>query len=95
MLTYQPKITFGDVRAFCVRDVLVYCRDRKCSHHIAINADAGRIMSAFRGCGHRGADVRPLFELARMGTAAQRNGPSVGASWGRRLGGLKCRAQFK
>jgi len=38
-LTYQPKITFGDVRASCVRDVLVYCRDRKCSHHIAINAD--------------------------------------------------------
>jgi hypothetical protein len=40
MLTYQPKITFGDVRASCVRDVLVYyCRDHKTSHHIAINAD--------------------------------------------------------
>ena len=25
MLTCQPKITFGDVRASGVRDVLVYC----------------------------------------------------------------------
>jgi hypothetical protein len=27
MLTCQPKITFGDVRASGVRDVLVYCAD--------------------------------------------------------------------
>ena len=36
---YPQKITFGEMRASGVRDVLVYCRDHRCSHHIAISAD--------------------------------------------------------
>ena len=37
--TYPQKITFGELRASGVRDVLVYCRDHRCSHHITISAD--------------------------------------------------------
>ena len=39
MLTYSQKITFADMRASGVRDVLIYCRDHRCSHHIEISAD--------------------------------------------------------
>jgi hypothetical protein len=70
MLTYQPKITFGDVRASCVRDVLVYCRDHRCSHDITVSAerwpDHVRRLSDIEpefvciACGKRGAEVRPL-----------------------------------
>jgi len=37
--TYPQKITFGEMRASGVRDVLIYCRDHRCSHHIEIRAD--------------------------------------------------------
>ena len=36
---HPPKITFGDLRASGVRDVPIYCRDHRCSHHGEINAD--------------------------------------------------------
>jgi hypothetical protein len=36
---HPQKITFGEMRASGVRDVLVYCRDHRCSHDIAISAD--------------------------------------------------------
>ena len=39
MTTYPQKITFGEMRASGVRDVLIYCRDHRCSHHIEISAD--------------------------------------------------------
>jgi hypothetical protein len=39
MLTYPQKITFGELRASGVNTVLVYCRDHRCSHSTAINAD--------------------------------------------------------
>ena len=32
MLIYQPKIVFRDMRTSGVRDVLIYCRDHRCSH---------------------------------------------------------------
>jgi hypothetical protein len=32
MTTYTQKITFGEMRASGVRDVLVYCREVGCSH---------------------------------------------------------------
>ena len=38
MLTYSQKITFG-VRASGVRDVLIYCRDHRCSHHVEVSVD--------------------------------------------------------
>ena len=39
MPAYPQKITFGDMRASGVRDVLIYCRDYRRGHHIEINAD--------------------------------------------------------
>jgi hypothetical protein len=75
---YPQKITFGEMRASGVRDVLVYCRDHHCSHHIRISADfwpdhlrLSDIEDRFvcRVCGKRGAEVRPDFAPARMGAA--------------------------
>jgi hypothetical protein len=36
---YPQKITFGEMRSSGVRDVLVYSRDHRCSHYIAISAN--------------------------------------------------------
>jgi hypothetical protein len=36
---YPVKITFGELRASGVRDVIIYCRDHRCSHQIETNAD--------------------------------------------------------
>jgi hypothetical protein len=72
MTTYPQKITFGELRASGVRDVLIYCRDHKCSH-ITISADRwpnhvrlSEIESGFvcTSCGKRGAEVRPKFRSA-------------------------------
>jgi hypothetical protein len=71
------KITFGDMRESGVRGVLIYCSDYRCSHHIAISADqwAGDVRLSdieprfvCSACGKRGADIRPDFPQARMGT---------------------------
>jgi hypothetical protein len=79
MTGLQQKITIGEMRSSGVRGVLVYCSDYRCSHSIAISADRWpdhiRLSGlepkfACQACGHRGADVRPLFEQARMGTAS-------------------------
>ena len=73
----QQKITFGEMRSSGVRGVLIYCSDFRCSHHIEISADRwaddvrlsdiepGFVCTA---CCKRGADVRPNFPQARMGT---------------------------
>ena len=38
-MTANPqKITFGEMRASGIRDVLIYCRDHHCSHHMEISA---------------------------------------------------------
>ena len=56
------------MRASGVRDVLIYCRDHRCSHHVETNADGwlddvrlSDIESNFTctKCGKRGADIRP------------------------------------
>jgi hypothetical protein len=39
MTTRPQKITFGQLCEMGVRDVLIYCRDYKCSHSIKMNAD--------------------------------------------------------
>jgi hypothetical protein len=73
------KITFGDLRASGVRGVLVYCADYHCSHSTAFSgdrwADDVRLSDleprfTCQSCGQRGADIRPNFAPARMGTAA-------------------------
>ena len=77
-LSHPQKITFGAMRQMGVSGLLIYCRDHKCSHHIVIGAerwpDQLRLSDigpqfVCRACGKRGADVRPNFGLARMGTA--------------------------
>jgi hypothetical protein len=66
------EITFG------VRDVLIYCRNHRCSHHIAISADRWPdhvplldiepdFVCTVRG--KRGAEVRQNFSQASMGTS--------------------------
>jgi hypothetical protein len=71
------KITFGEMRASGTRDVLIYCRDYRCGHHIEINADCwaddarlSDIEPKFfcTKCCQRGGEIRPKFEQARMGT---------------------------
>jgi hypothetical protein len=51
--------------------LIVYCGDYKCAHSVVIDAsrwsDDVRLsdlepLFVCKGCGHRGADVRPLFE---------------------------------
>jgi hypothetical protein len=65
------------VRIRLGRDVLIYCRDHRCSHHVETNADGwandvrlSDIESEFTCtcCGKKGAEVRPKFSQARMGT---------------------------
>ena len=77
MTTYPEKITFGEMRDSGVREVLVYCRDHRCSHHIPIGAerwpDHMRLSDiepdfVCTACGKRGAEIRPKFSQACMGT---------------------------
>jgi hypothetical protein len=35
----SQKITFGEMRASGVRDVLIYCRDHRCSHSTTVSAN--------------------------------------------------------
>ena len=78
-LTRPMKITFAELRASGIRDLLVYCADYKCSHSIQMSADRwpdhvrlSDIEPLFvcKPCGKRGAEVRLLFAPARMGTGA-------------------------
>jgi hypothetical protein len=78
-LTRPMKITFAELRASGIRDLLVYCADYKCSHSIQMSADRwpdhvrlSDIEPLFvcKPCGKRGAEVRGLFAPARMGTGA-------------------------
>ncbi|CUT14375.1 hypothetical protein BF49_5455 [Bradyrhizobium sp.] len=76
MPAYPQKITFGEMREMGVRDVLIYCRDYRCGHHIEINADCwadavrlSDIEPKFlcTKCGQRGGKMRPKFGPANMG----------------------------
>jgi hypothetical protein len=76
-LTRPQKTTFAEMRASSVRGLLIYCSDYKCSHSTAISGDRwpddvrlSDIEPLFtcQVCGTKGADVRPDFPTARMGT---------------------------
>jgi hypothetical protein len=76
----EQKITLGEMRASGVRGLLIYCADYRCSHSIAIDADRWpddvrlsdlEARFACKACGKRGADVRPNFQPAKMGTNYQ------------------------
>jgi hypothetical protein len=66
----QQKITFGEMRASGIRNLLIYCSDYHCSHWTAISGDQwpddDRLSDleprfTCQACGRRGADVRPNF----------------------------------
>jgi hypothetical protein len=76
-LTRQQKITFGEMRESGVDRILIYCADYKCSHSIEMSADRWPVDVGLsdieprftcQACRKRGADVRPNFAPARMGT---------------------------
>jgi len=76
MMTDQ-KITFGTMRDQGTRRVLVCCRDHKCGHRGVMNADRWPDRLRLSDvepkltcsvCGKRGADIRPDFPDARMGS---------------------------
>jgi hypothetical protein len=48
MSTYQRKISFGEMRASGDRDVLINCRDHRCSYHGEIRADRWPIAAGNR-----------------------------------------------
>jgi hypothetical protein len=74
--TFPEKITFGDVREMGVDEVLIYCADYRCGHHVELSADLWpdhvrmsdiELRFICTACGRRGADVRPKFGQAKMG----------------------------
>jgi hypothetical protein len=71
MLNRPQKITFAEMRASGVHGLLIFCSDYRCSHSIAINGDCwpdevrlSDLEPRFicRGCGNRGAEVRPDWQ---------------------------------
>ena len=73
----EQKITLGEMRKSGPGRLLVYCGDYRCAHSVTIDAtpwpDHVRLSDlepkfTCQACGHRGADVRPMFEPASMGT---------------------------
>jgi len=79
LVAREQKITLGEMRHSGPRRLLVYCGDYKCAHSVKISADRwpddvrlSDLEPVFvcKACGHRGADVRPLFEQARTGTGS-------------------------
>jgi len=73
------KITLAEMLASGVRGLLIYCADYRCSHLVRLRADQWpddvrlsdlELRFVCTSCGKRGADVRPDFPPARMGTVA-------------------------
>jgi hypothetical protein len=83
-MSRPKKITIAEMRSMGLSRVLVYCADYKCARHIVVDAaqwpDDLRLSDleprfVCKVCGHRGGDVRPLFEgrsKATNRTAARR-----------------------
>jgi hypothetical protein len=67
----RQKITLREIKASGPRRPLVYCGDYGCAHSVVIDSDRRpddvrlsdlEPLFVCQACGHRGADVRPLFE---------------------------------
>jgi hypothetical protein len=70
MTKREQKITLGEMRSSGPTRILVYCGDYKCAHSVTISADRwpdhvrlSDLEPKFtcQACGHRGADIRPLY----------------------------------
>ena len=75
----ELKITIGEMRGSGLTRLIVYCGDCHCAQSVVIDADrwADNVRLSdlepqfvCAVCGHRGADVRTLFERVPMGTDA-------------------------
>jgi hypothetical protein len=83
-MPHEPKITIGEMREPGPTRLLVYCGDYRCAHSVLIEAnrwpDDVRLSDlepkfTCRACGHRGADVRPLFEGRQRSQELKQNDP--------------------
>lgn len=72
----EQRITLGEMRTSGPQQHLVYCGDYRCAHSVTISADRWpedvrlsdlEPLFVCQVCGHRGADIRPLFGPAQMG----------------------------
>jgi hypothetical protein len=70
------KITLGQMRQSGPSRLQIFCGEHKCEHSVVIDTDCWpeslrlsdlQALFVCTVCGHRGADVRPLFEHAQMG----------------------------
>jgi hypothetical protein len=83
-MSRPQKITFGEMRSSGPTRVVAFCGDYNCAHSTVVDAaqwpDDIRLSDLeprffCKVCGHRSADVRPLFEgrsKATNRTAARR-----------------------
>jgi hypothetical protein len=76
-LEHPVKITFGELRSSGVHEVLIYCRDHRCSHYVEANAnswpDDVRLSASRASAARAAASAAPRsgrFPNARMGTRA-------------------------
>jgi hypothetical protein len=75
-----PKITFGEMRASGVRDVLIYCRDHRC-HHLKISAN--------RWANHQAVVLSEASSAPPAASAVRTCGRHFSAGgWGRVVGGV-------
>jgi hypothetical protein len=77
----EQKITLGEMSASGVRGLLIYCSDNRCGHLRRLSAtEVGTWSDSVTlsdleprfvcpRCGKRGADARPDFAPARMGSS--------------------------
>jgi hypothetical protein len=61
------KITFGELRASRIRDVLIYCADYRCTHHVKVSGDRW-------GDDVRLSDIEPGFVCTASANAALMSG---------------------
>ena len=78
-MTSPIKMTFGMMRGQGARYVFVYCRDERCNHFSRVRCDRWddqvRLSDVepkltCSACGKKGAELRPDFPEARMGTGS-------------------------
>jgi hypothetical protein len=76
-MTRPRKITYGEMRSFGVRGLLIYCTDFHCNHSIAISADPwpdqerlSDLQPHSKACGKKGSDVRSDFHWIKPPVAA-------------------------
>ena len=66
-MTPNPqKITFGEMRACGVREVLVYCRDHRCSHGVGAVSQSPGVSRPRRGDWMARGSMRAGFKKAPL-----------------------------